>query len=348
MKPAFPPIQSIPLEQIDEDRLTDFSLGPVPEPLQHSIREIGVTHPVVLLPKGDCYQIACGHRRAHVARALGKTVLPSCVLENSWDAAALLTLNLKENFAHRQYSDIEKSLILFKLAQAGVAEANLIRDCLPLLNLERSKKLALDFQQTSALSPRLQKILHDLNIPLRVFAGLLRWDETSREATAGILETLRPGVNKVREILELTDDTANRDHLEPHEILNRQEIQTILNDPQRATHEKYDAVHQQLHQWRHPHLSDLQLQVRIALEKLKLDDAIKLRVPENFESEKFRIELRFSNREQLQSQAEQLFRISDSKTLKELLLLFKTIPPPSKKLDSATGACPEQSRREHR
>jgi len=32
--------------------------------------------------------------------------------------------------------------------------------------------------------------------------------------------------------------------------------------------------------------------------------------------------LRFSNREQLQTQAEQLFRISDSKTLAELLSLF--------------------------
>ena len=315
-------IQSVPLEQIDKDGLTDFSLGPVPDALQHSIREIGVTHPVVLCPTGNRYRIVCGHRRARAARALHETALPARVLENSWDDAALLTLNLKENFAHRQYSDIEKGLTLFKLAQAGVTEAKLIRDYLPLLDLERSKKLALDFQQTATLPPRLQKLLHDLNVPLRVFSDLLRWDETSREATAGILETLRPGVNKIRELLELTDETAARDGLPPHKILNRKEIQSILNDSQRPTHEKYDAVHRHLHQWRHPHLSDLQLQVRSALEKLKLDDAIKFRVPENFENEKFRIELRFSSREQLQTQAEQLFRISDSKTLKELLHLF--------------------------
>ncbi len=317
-------IQSIPLEQIDEDRLTDFSLGPVPESLQHSIREIGVTHPAILLSQEDHYQIVCGHRRARAARNLHETALPSRVLAGSWNTAARLTLNLQENFAHRQYSDIEKSLILFKLTQAGVAEADLIRDTLPYLGLERSKKLALDLQQAATLPPRLQQLLHDLNVPLRALACLLRWDETSREATADLLETLRPGVNKIREILELTDDTARRDHLQPHEILNRQEIQSILNDSQRPPHEKYDAVHQQLHQWRHPHLSGLQLQVRSALEKLKLDNAIKFRVPENFENEKFHIELRFSNREQLQTQAEQLFRISDSKTLAELLSLFKT------------------------
>ena len=330
MKTEFLPIQSIPLAQIDEDTLTDFSLSPVPDALKESIREIGVTHPVVLLPAGDFYRIVCGHRRVRAAQNLNKITVPSSVLENSWDDASLLTLNLKENFAHRQYSDIEKSLILFKLAQAGVTEADLIQDTLPLLGLERSKKLAVDFQRTANLPPRLKKLLHDLNVPLRVFAGLLRWDETSREATADILETLRPGVNKIRELLELTDDTANRDNLPPHEILNREKIQSILNDPQRPTHEKYLAVHQQLHQWRNPHLSELQLQVRIALEKLKLDDAIKFRVPENFENEKFRIELRFSNREQLQTQAEQLFRISDSKTLKELLNLFNQATPGGK------------------
>ncbi len=56
MKTELRPIQPVPLEQIDKDRLTDFSLGPVPDTRQHSIREIGVIHPVILLPTGDRYR----------------------------------------------------------------------------------------------------------------------------------------------------------------------------------------------------------------------------------------------------------------------------------------------------
>ena len=77
--------------------------------------------------------------------------------------------------------------------------------------------------------------------------------------------------------------------------------------------------------WRYPVLTDLQKQVYRAIDQLKLDGRIKLRTPENFESDQFKIELNFSSREELTAQVEQLFRATDSEAIDELIRIFKEL-----------------------
>ena len=100
--------ESIPLIDIDlEDRLTDFSLGPVSDALLRSIKTIGVTHPVMLVPANKRYRIACGHRRAGVSNRLGNMKIPAQILDTSIDEETMLAVNLAENQAHRKYTDVE-------------------------------------------------------------------------------------------------------------------------------------------------------------------------------------------------------------------------------------------------
>ena len=198
------PIAHIPLADIGEEDLTQFSMDPPPDTLVQSITELGITHPVLLAPHGKRFQIVCGHRRVECARLLKLETVPAFVLEDAPASAEMLKQNLLENRGHRTYSDIEKGWIVHKLAQANVPEAEIIKDYLPLLDLERSKKLFVDLNQCAAFSKSLNVLLHGLNLPLRVFSILFRWDENSRTAAETLLGTLRPGVNKCRELLELT------------------------------------------------------------------------------------------------------------------------------------------------
>ena len=162
-------------------------------------------------------------------------------------------------------------------------------------------------------------------MPLRVFSILFKWDDESRVAAESLLNILRPGVNKCRELLELTNETAVKDNTSPQAILIRKEIQMPLNNADLPVNEKYDAIHKQLRLWRYPVLTDLQKQVYRAIDQLKLDGRIKLRTPENFESDQFKIELNFSSREELTAQVEKLFRVTDSDALDELIRIFRNI-----------------------
>jgi len=288
-----------------------------------SINALGITHPVLLAPASKGYQIVCGHRRVECVRLLGFVSVPAFVLAEAPAPAALLKRNLIENRAHRTYSDIEKGGIVLKLAEAGILEAEIIQDYLHLLGLERSKKLFVDLQRCATFSKSLSTLIHSLNVPLRVFSILFRWDADSRAAAESLLDTLRPGVNKCRELLELTDETAVKENTSPQAILSRQEIQSPLNNADLPINQKYDAIHQQLRLWRYPVLTDLQKQVYRAIDQLKLDGRIKLRTPENFESNQFKIELNFSSREELTAQVEQLFRATDAEALDELIRIFR-------------------------
>jgi ParB/Sulfiredoxin domain len=317
------PIEPIPLEDIGGENLTRFSMDPPPETLVQSIRELGITHPVLLAPADKGYQIVCGHRRVACARLLKLETVPAFVLEDAPTPAEILKRNLFENRAQRTYSDIEKGMIVHKLVQAKIAEAEIIQDYLPLLDLERSKKLFVDLQQCATFAPSLISLLHGLNLPLRVFSILFRWDANDQAAAKTLLDTLRPGVNKCRELLELTAETAVKGGVPPLAILNREKIQTPLNDADLPINKKYDTIHRQLRLWRYPVLTDLQKQVYRAIDQLKLDGKIKLRTPENFESDQFKIELQFNTREELVAQVEKLFRVTDAEALEELIRIFK-------------------------
>ena len=318
-------IHDIPLASIGEDTLTQFSMDPPPDALTQSINVLGITHPVLLAPAEKRYQIVCGHRRVECARRLGFVSVPAFVLAEAPTPADMLKHNLIENRAQRTYSDIEKGGIVHQLTAAELPEVDIIKDYLPLLDLERSKKLFVDLQQCATFSESLKSLLHSLNVPLRVFSIVFRWDDDSRAAAETLLDTLRPGVNKCRELLEMTGETAVKDNVSPHEILNRKEIQTPLNDADLPINKKYEAIHKQLRLWRYPVLTDLQKQVYRAIDQLKLDGRIKLRTPENFESDQFKIELNFSSREELTAQVEQLFRATDSQAIDELIRIFKEL-----------------------
>ena len=313
-------IQSIPLTDIGNQNLTRFSMDPPQDTLVQSIRELGITHPILLSKE---YQIVCGHRRVECARLLKLETVPALVLEESPAPAEMLKRNLLENRAQRTYSDIEKGSIVHQLKEAGIPEAEIIKDYLLLIDLERSKKLFVDLIQSAAFPENLRILLHKLNLPLRVISIMFRWHANDQAQAETLLDTLRPGVNKCRDLLELTDETAVKDNTSPQEILNRKEIQTPLNNADLPINEKYDAIHKQLRLWRYPVLTDLQKQVYRAIDQLKLEGRIKLRTPENFESDQFKIELNFSNRDELIKQVEQLFRVTDSDALDELIRIFK-------------------------
>jgi ParB/RepB/Spo0J family partition protein len=318
-------IQSILLADIRDQNLTQFAMDPPPDTLVQSIKELGVTHPVLLAPANKGYQIVCGHRRVECARLLKLETVPALVLEGSPAPAEMLKRNLLENRAQRTYSDIEKGDIVHKLKEAGIPEAEIIKEYLPPLNLERSKKLLVDLNRCATFPESLKILLHELNLPLRVFSILFRWNANDQALAETLLSTLRPGVNKCRELLELTDEIAVKDNTSPHEILNRKEIQTPLNNADLPINERYDAIQKQLRLWRYPVLTDLQKQVYRAIDQLKLDGRIKLRTPENFESDQFKIELNFSSRDELTKQVEQLFRVTDSEALDELIRIFKEL-----------------------
>ena len=314
-------VSHIALGDIQPDALTDFSLEPVAVGLEESVCALGVTHPIVLFREldGKKYRIVCGHRRVRIAMGLKLGNIPARVLDGQPDRATCLKMNILDNLDHRRYSDIETGLVLNKLAKAGVDDNGLVNIYLPLLGLQTSRKLCEDYKKTRRFSPGLNSLLHEMNIPIRVFSVFFRWESADRDAAEKLLASLRPGVNKWRELLELADETGKRDNVTPAEILAHSDIKSIMADTEIPVGKKYDSICKFLREWRYPALSSLQKKFLLAQDKLSLDRRTKVRVGKYFENDEIKIELKFSSQKELLEQVEKLSRAASSPAMRDLI-----------------------------
>ena len=316
--------KSVPIKSIDvDDQLTNFSWGVPADSLQQSIEEVGLIHPVTLVPLGKSFRIVCGHKRIKIVSQLKIKEIPARILSPAPDEEAMLMLNLSENQFLHQYSDIEKGLILSKLYTVKIPEIRIIEKYMPMLGLEKSKKLLDDYLSTNQLTTGLKTLLHEMNVPLRTFSVFFNWNAKSAMAAERFFSALRPGVNKWRDLLEWVEEISTRDEITPLDLFELPELQSVLNQNDLAPNVRYDRIRQILHSRRYPILSDLRVRLARSLDALKLDDKTKVHVQDSFESDEIRIEMKFRTRDEFVNQLEKLVRASDSEALDELIRIFK-------------------------
>ena len=316
--------KSVPIKSIDvDDQLTNFSWGIPTDSLQQSIEEVGVIHPVTLVSVGNGFRIVCGHKRIKIVSQLKIKEIPARILDPGPNDEMRMMLNLSENQLHHHYSDIEKGRILFKLSEAKVPEIRIIEKYMPMLGLEKSKKLLDDHLKANQLVLGLKTLLHEMNVPLRTFSVFFNWNAKSAMAAERFFSVLRPGVNKWRNLLEWIDEISTRDQIAPLNVFELPELQSVLNRNDLAPNVRYDRIRQILHSRRYPILSDLRVRLARSLDALKLDDKTKVHVQDSFESDEIRIEMKFRTREEFVGQVEKLVRASDSEALDGLISIFK-------------------------
>ena len=314
---------SVPLSEIDlHDRLTDFSLNPngCPEKLLDSVKEVGIRHPISICSTNKPYKIISGHKRVQATIKAGLTSIPAFFVPTMDDA---LVTNLKENFALRHYSDIEKGCILNKLISEGFEEDTIIDLYMPLLELERSKKIFQDLILVEKIGSELQKLLHRSNVPVKVFQVFFAWDNENQEAAEKFFAATRPGVNKWRDLLELIEEISRRDEISPKDIFFASATIETLKDKSLTPPQKYDRVHKALQQKRYPVLSDLKKQVLRALDEMKLDDKTRLKYDDAFESDEMKLELKFRDERELSQQVEKIFHALQSGAVNKFVKIIK-------------------------
>ena len=314
---------SVPLSEIDlHDRLTDFSLNPnsCSEKLLDSVKEVGIRHPISICSKNKPYKIISGHKRVQATIKAGLTSIPAFFVPTMDDA---LVTNLKENFALRHYSDIEKGCILNKLISEGFEEDTIIDLYMPLLELERSKKNFQDLILVEKIGSKLQKLLHRAKVPVKVFQVFFAWDNENQEAAENFFAATRPGVNKWRDLLELIEEISRRDEISPKDIFFASATIETLKDKSLTPPQKYDRIHQALQLKRYPVVSDLKKQVLRALDEMKLDDKTRLKYDDTFESDEMKLELKFRDERELSQQVEKIFQAIQSGYIDKIIKVFK-------------------------
>ena len=315
-------LKEVLLTDIDlENHWTKFSMDVCPEKLLDSVKEIGIRHPISICSEIKPYKIISGHKRVQAAIKAGLTHIPAFLFPDMKDA---LVLNLKENFSVRHYSDIEKGCILNKIVLEGIQEDIIIDLYMPLLELERSKKTFQNLVSVVKIKPALQKLLHSLKIPAKVFQVFYLWTAEDQEFAEYFFSKTRPNANKLRDFLELLEEIARRDDISQKDILSFPSTIAILKNKDLLPSQKYDRIHKFLKEKRYPVLSVLKKRVAYAIDEMKLDEKTRLKYQESFENDEIQLELKFRDERELARQVEKIFQALQSGSIEKLITIIKS------------------------
>jgi len=310
------------LTDIDlENHWTSFSMDVCTEKLLDSVKEVGIRHPISICSEIKPYKIISGHKRVQAAIKAGLTHIPAFLFPNMKDA---LAINLKENFSLQHYSDIEKGCILNKLIVEGIQEDVIIDLYMPLLELERSKKIFQDLLLVKNIRSELQKLLHRFKVPAKVFKVFYLWNTEEQKIAEYFFSKTRPNANKWRDVLELIEEISRRDNIYPKDILSSPETIEILKNKELLPSQKYVRVHQILQQKKYPVLSDLKKQIARTLDEAKLDEKTRFKYQETFENDEMQLALKFRDEKELSCQVEKIFQALKSGSIEKLIAIIKS------------------------
>ncbi len=314
-------IQWVPIAQISNDNLTLFTQTYDSSALTQSIKELGIANPLILKTLGeDKFQIVCGHRRAYAAKELSLETIPAWFISENSSETELIRLNLIEN--NRTYGDIERGGIIAKLVDCETPESSIIKEYMPMIGLERSKNLFDQYLRSSQLEEDLQEVFHQLNVPIRTYNICFSWTPNGQRAIRDVLAKLKPGVNKVRFLLETIDEIAHKEAITPENVLSSEEISKFLEFGETAGI-IFDKTQEYLFKRRFPELGQLKTNVILAKDKLKLSDQIKIKTSDSFENGEIRLEIKFSKLEEILNYSNNLAEVAKSEEMEALIHLFK-------------------------
>lgn len=305
---------------------------PIAQPhLRQSIRDFGMIHPIIVREGYDQEPaiVICGHRRLAVARDLPPaTTLPMITVSRRvMSLKEALFLSISENQSTRTLNLIEKSnIISICAALLKMAEGDVIREVMPLLQLQPSKNQMLDVLKLRSLPAAVADYVVAENIPLKVAKRLAQISPDAMEILFPLATGLKMGQNRLDEILNHLDILTHRedkplgDLLE--EILTIPGISTLLTAREIESPKKLEALRAHIRKRAFPTISAMEETFSRNSKSLQLPHNILLTPPNYFEGDRMDVRLTFKNKEELKSAAEKLLESAKSDAIKNILSLL--------------------------
>lgn len=307
------------LDEIDwDDNFFKISSTLHPQKITQSISAIGLINQPWVVAKNNKISIVSGFNRLWACRRLNltsisvkqldpKTSLKECAVIAIADNAFQRPLNIIEQ--SRGYALLDsvcedKQTFLKLLSVAGLSNNfSWIAKVMPLCNLPQS----------------VQDGIGNEAIPLAIAQMLSEMEKNTAIFLSRLFQDLSLGLNKQREIIQISSEIAKRDDLTILEIFYEKEMLAIIENPRLDKNRKASMIRQRLRHQRYPHLSQKNENFENAIRQLKLGNQVRLSPPAYFEGKNFNLSFDFSTQQQLTRFKDTIADLEKNASLKSLL-----------------------------
>ena len=317
--------RNLPIGEIDErDSSFRISFGRDLSSLKTSLALSGLLAPLILREKEGGYQVICGFRRLEALRRLGQERVWALIYspEELPDREGIVRA-IAHNISGGM-NLVEKAQAVTKLVTCGLMEEEIISRWLPALGFQPHKRIYTKLREIARLPVGIRTYIAEQELSLSTASLLSLFREEELSALVPLLSSLRPGENKTKEILTHLHEIALREETSVTALLEEARDLWAGED---GRVERLERFRDWLRRRRYPRFSSLKEEFEKFRASLRLPPSFSLHPPPFFEGEEFRVELRFSDREQLMKLSQGLRRLLESLQGEEdPLRRFKGLP----------------------
>ncbi len=313
---------SIDLNQLDwEDERFEIKSFVSSQELEASLERCGLLFSPWLWEKnrGE-YVIVDGFKRLKWLKNKGEGDVECLVFQKDSDPLRLLLQRIEGKLSGPPLNPAEKARIVAML-EPSIPREEILRVFLPALGIPSRPDAVKKQLLLAASSERLLGAVASGEIVDRAAIELVSWEEEqeAREEAVAILRLLRCSASIQMEILERATEIARGRDKGRVEILRDPEIQSICAQPRMNHREKTQAVRDLLNRMRFPRLKAREERFRRDIEAASLPEAMRLDPPPSFEGERWRLQLAFSDPEELRALLDQAQAFAVSQSLKDIM-----------------------------
>jgi len=283
----------IPLGEIGiRDRYSPSFL-PDLDPLVASLREVGQICEVLLREGEEGLEVVSGLKRLLALEAMGEEGIRARIVKGKEFPPSRA---VKVAIAHNIPSGlnlVERAISVDKLEREGVPREEIIRRWLPLMGLGPRMELFMRLKALLRVPDGIKAYIVQKGLTLSGVSPLLTFQQQELEALTPLLFALKPGENKLREILLSLRDLSLREGVGVEEILS--EVEGIVQDAERPPGERLEVLRQWLRRRLYPHLHEAERRLDELQKELDLPKG-SLLPPPGFEGDRYRLVLSFADK----------------------------------------------------
>jgi len=317
--PIFNFQSSIPLSRINSEDLTyRITTESAVDGLVSSIKAVGLISPPLLVKKNSEFTIVCGFRRIAACRSLGWADIEAGILPPDIGPLDCAKLAITDNALQRPLNPIEISRS-FSMLSAFFSDRSELAKAASALGLPENLSVIRKTERLSLLSEFLQKgILSDTLSPIMALE-LNKLEPDVCAAFSELFETLKPSLNKQREMLTRIREIAVREDMSVMDVFQENGFQEILNNRETDRNQKLRKLRFYLKRRRFPAITRAEQAYETRVKELRLGNGVQLIHPPDFEGTVYTLNLSFRNLAELKERSATLERIIQDPTLKKIL-----------------------------
>jgi len=306
--------------RLENIAMSDIDLTPGPccmsfhfnlEPLKESIDKFGVINPPYLLRNPDNnFLVVAGYQRLMAVKELGWYDIICHILPDSFSLFNALLFNVNDNLIHRQLNNIEKGMMLQRLARF-ISTEEIATNFMPILGIPSNKQQLELFLGLEELEERIKISVAMEQLSIRV-AGLLKYIENNdRLEINDLFTSLKWSFNQQWETIQWIKEIASREGRSIKEIIDSNDIKEVLHTTTMNKPQKVKAIVKILKFRRFPSLLKAEKLFNKGISNLPLPLGVKIIPPPFFEGTDYKLEIMFTKGEDLKGKLGDLYNLPE-------------------------------------